>query len=60
MFLNFGERGKIAFEFFEGKIFEGDNYYRVGKNQIENFRRIVDDFPRRLDACIEAGGKHFE
>lgn len=23
-------------------------------------RRIVDDFPRRLDACIEAGGKHFE
>jgi hypothetical protein len=23
-------------------------------------RRIVDDFPRRLDACIEAGGKHSE
>jgi hypothetical protein len=23
-------------------------------------RRIVVDFPRRLDACIEAGGKHFE
>ena len=23
-------------------------------------RRIVDDFPRRLDACIEAEGKHFE
>jgi hypothetical protein len=23
-------------------------------------RRIVGDFPRRLDAYIEAGGKHFE
>lgn len=23
-------------------------------------RRIVDDFPRRLDACISVGGKHFE
>jgi hypothetical protein len=32
----------------------------VGQNKIENFRRIVDGFPRRLDACIEAGEKHFE
>jgi hypothetical protein len=23
-------------------------------------RRIVDDFPRRLDACIETDGKQFE
>ena len=23
-------------------------------------RRVVDDFPRRLDACIEAEGKNFE
>ena len=22
--------------------------------------RVVDDFPRRLDACIEAKGKNFE
>jgi hypothetical protein len=34
--------------------------YRVGQNKVENFRRVVDDFPRRLDACIEVGGKHFE
>jgi hypothetical protein len=33
--------------------------YRMGQNKIENFRRIVDDFQRRLDACIEAGGKQF-
>jgi hypothetical protein len=32
----------------------------VGQNKIDNFRRIVDGFPRRLDACVEAGGKHSE
>jgi hypothetical protein len=34
--------------------------YRMSQNKIENFHCIVDDFPRRLDARIEAGGKHFE
>jgi transposase len=27
---------------------------------IETLKRIVDDFPRRVDACIEAEGGHFE
>jgi hypothetical protein len=26
----------------------------------EMLRRIVNDFPRQLEACIEAGGKNFE
>jgi len=26
----------------------------------EVLRRIVDDFPRRVDACVEAEGGHFE
>jgi hypothetical protein len=29
---------------------------RVGQNKIENFQRIVDDFPRRLDAALKPAG----
>jgi hypothetical protein len=27
---------------------------------LDTIDRIVDDFPKRLDACIAAEGKHFE
>ena len=26
----------------------------------ETIAKIIDDFPKRIDACIEAKGKHFE
>jgi len=47
-----------------------DNYFLGVKNAffeafchflpMETIQRAVDDFPRRLKACIEAEGGHFE
>ena len=27
---------------------------------VETLKKIVDDFPKRLKACVEADGGHFE